>query len=92
MREEWVIFWRHPELGTHDMEYFDDETAARNALADFSKKYPWNRYTLARIAEIVNPTTKYTPTINYSAVDSDEFGGVSVDGAGNTYQTMTTTR
>jgi len=60
---DWVIVWRGPH--GMDCETFEDEGAARAALATFHAEYPWNTYALAEVRETVvgDPMTRPRPAI-----------------------------
>lgn len=46
---DWVVTWENPDgLVRHEQEWFATEYDARNAIALWEKKWPWNTYVLSR--------------------------------------------
>ena len=52
----YVIYWWNPLYAQREWEEFDSLDDAAKALDQWTIDYPWNRYSLARVETVAEPT------------------------------------
>lgn len=54
----YIVWYNLVGVDRHEWEEFDTLTEAQAALTEWRKEFPWNRYSLCEVKEVVEPTSE----------------------------------